>query len=145
MPILVGDIILTSLMDQTSQLPSDQKFGWFFAAVLALSGVYFKWKLASAWGIPLFMLGLVFAILAGAAPKLLAPLNKLWFQLGIALGRLVNPIVLGVIFFLLITPVAVFMKLVGRDVLHIKKREISSYWVKREPSGPEPESFKNQF
>lgn len=134
-----------SATDKAFQLPSDRKFGWFFAAVFALSGAYFKWKLASAWDMPLFMLALVFAALAVAAPKLLAPLNKLWFQLGIVLGRLVSPIVLGAIFFLLITPIAVFMKLSGRDVLHLKKREVSSYWIKREPAGPEPESFNNQF
>ena len=137
--------MLTSQMDQVSEPPSHEKFGWFFAAVFALSGAYFKWKLASAWDMPMFMLALVFAALAVAAPKLLAPLNKLWFQLGMALGRLVSPIILGTIFFLLITPIAFFIKLSGRDVLHLKKRDVRSYWVKREPAGPEPESFNNQF
>ena len=131
--------------DEAIQLPSDRKFGWFFAAVFALSGAYFKWKLVSPWDMPLFMLALVFAALAVANPKRLAPLNKLWFRLGMVLGRLMNPIVLGAIFFLLITPIAVFMKLTGRDVLHLKKRDVHSYWIKREPAGPAPESFNNQF
>ena len=56
-----------------------------------------------------------------------------------------SPIFLGAIFFLLITPIAIFFKLLGRDMLHLKKRDVSSYWVKREPAGPEPESFNNQF
>ena len=131
--------------DPNSQMPSDRKFGWFLAAVFALSGAYFKWKHTSAWDMPLFMLALVFAVVAFAAPKLLARFNKLWFQVGMVLGRIVSPIVLGGIFFLLITPVAVFMRLLGRDALHLKKREVHSYWIKREPAGPEPESFNNQF
>ncbi len=131
--------------DQTTPMPSDKKFGLFFATVFTLSGAYFKWKLASAWDMPLFVTALVIAVLAVAAPKQLAPLNMLWFQLGMVLGRVVSPIVLGGIFFLLITPVAVFMKLVGRDELHLKKREVRSYWINREPAGPKPESFNNQF
>ena len=136
---------MNPLDQQASQRPTDQKFGWFFAAVFAFGGAYSKFKLASAWDIPLFMLALVFAAVTVANPKLLAPLNRLWFQLGVVLGRLVSPIVLGVIFFLLITPIAVCMKLVGRDVLYLRKREVSSYWITRDPAGPEPESFKNQF
>jgi len=65
--------------------------------------------------------------------------------LGHLLGRIVSPIVLGLIFFVLITPVALFGRVAGRDPLRLKPRAISSYWVKREPAGPTPDSFKNQF
>lgn len=75
----------------------------------------------------------------------LAPLNKAWAALGQILGRLVSPIVLGLIFFCLITPVALIGRVAGRDPLRLKTRADTSYWIKREPSGPAPDSFRNQF
>ena len=90
-------------------------------------------------------LATLFVILALVAPAWLALLNKLWFQLGLLLGRVVNPIILGVIFFIFITPVAIITKLFGRDELLINKRTTSTYWLERKPIGPKPESFKNQF
>ena len=75
----------------------------------------------------------------------LAPLNKAWAALGQILGRLVSPIVLGLIFFCLITPVALIGRIGGRDQLRLKTRADTSYWIKREPPGPAPDSFKNQF
>lgn len=79
------------------------------------------------------------------APTLLAPLNKAWYQLGLMMGRVVSPVVLGALFFIVITPVALFMRLIGRDALRIKKQQVPSYWIKRDPTGPMPESFKDQF
>ena len=61
------------------------------------------------------------------------------------MGKVVSPIVLGVLFFLVITPVALVMRLVGRDALKIRKQNVNTYWVDRLPPGPEPESFKEQF
>jgi hypothetical protein len=130
----------------TAQLPSDRKFGWFFVAVFALGGGYAFWQSHNiAWTISLFAVALAFLILAIAAPNLLAPLNKLWVQLGLLLGRIVSPIVLGLIFFVLITPVALVTRLGGRDALRLKKQNSASYWVDRDPIGPPPDSFKNQF
>lgn len=130
---------------QKPTLPSNQKFGWFFAAVFALGGAYGIWKNYPQWAISLFVLAAVFAAVTLIAPKALAPLNRLWFGLGLLLGRIVSPIVLGLIFFMLITPVALVTRIFGRDELRLKKRQIASYWINREPSGPAPESFKNQF
>jgi hypothetical protein len=79
-------------------------------------------------------------------PRLLAPLNKAWFQIGELMGKLVSPIVLGVIFFLIITPVGLLGRLFGRDELRLKRRrQAASYWVERQPPGPTGDSFKNQF
>jgi hypothetical protein len=61
------------------------------------------------------------------------------------LGKIVSPIVLGFIFFIIITPVAIVTKLAGRDALKLRKQNVDSYWVDRSPPGPEPESFKEQF
>jgi low temperature requirement protein LtrA len=80
-----------------------------------------------------------------AHPRLLAPFNRAWHRLGLLLGKVISPIVLGVIFFLVITPVAVVTRLAGRDALRLRKRSVRSHWVERAPPGPGPSSFRNQF
>lgn len=70
---------------------------------------------------------------------------EVWAMLGHALGRVVSPIVLGVIFFLVLTPIAVFGRLAGRDELRLKARQRDSHWIEREASEPSRTSFKNQF
>lgn len=66
-------------------------------------------------------------------------------MLGILLGKIVNPLVLGVVFFIVITPIAVIMKLAGRDTLGLQKRRVNTYWIDRIPVGPDSQSFNNQF
>ena len=78
-------------------------------------------------------------------PRLLRPLNKGWFELGLLLGRIVNPIVLGIFFFFVITPIAMVTRLFGRDELKTKKRIVDSYWIERIPPGPKGESFNHKF
>lgn len=128
-----------------SNLPTNYKFGWFFSFVFALSAVYAFWENNSTCATLLTVTSVVFAILTLFTPKLLAPLNRLWFELGMLLGKIISPIVLGLIFFVLITPVALVTRLFGRDALLLKKRNTQSYWIERDPVGPAPESFKNQF
>ena len=126
-------------------LPTNHKFGWFFAAVFALLAVYAKWK---AWGeaaAVALILSAFFAIVTVVSPKLLSPLNRLWYGLGLLLGKIVSPIVLGVIFFVLITPISLITRLFGRDELKMKKRSVDSYWVDRSPPGPSSDSIKNQY
>lgn len=72
------------------------------------------------------------------------PLNKLWMRFGLLLGMIVSPIVLGVVFFVVFTPIAFVMRLSGRDQLRLKFRERQSYWIKRDASVL-ADSFKNQF
>ena len=126
-------------------LPSNRKFGLMLGAFLFAAGIYAALYINILWTIIFISLATLFALLALVAPAWLALLNKLWFQLGLLLGRVVNPIVLGLIFFILITPVAIITRLFGRDELLISKRTVSSYWLERNPVGPKPESFKNQF
>jgi hypothetical protein len=127
-------------------LPSNRKFGGLFTAIFAIAAAYFYFFAASGRvALVLAALAALFAVATIAAPSLLAPLNRLWFQLGLLLGKIVSPLVLGSIFFLLITPVSLISRLFGRDELKMKKRTVSSYWVEREPPGPAPESFRNQF
>ena len=126
-------------------LPSNRKFGLILGAFLFAAGVYAALYINILWTIIFISLASLFVLLALVAPARLALLNKLWFQLGLLLGRVVNPIVLGSIFFIFITPVAIITKLFGRDELLINKRTVSTYWLERKPAGPKPESFNNQF
>ena len=127
------------------KLPSNQTFGWTFVAVCAAGAIYTFWKGHTALAILLAAASAVFVVLTLATPKLLTPLNRLWFDLGLLLGKIVSPIVLGILFLSVITPVGLIMRLCGRDELRLKKRDVQSYWIERHPPGPESESFKNQF
>jgi len=125
---------------------SDRGFGITFAVVFGLLGGYFTVLSPSAAG-PWFLGGAgAFLVVAFVRPATLRPLNMLWFQFGLLLHKIVSPIVMGLMFFLVITPFAIVMKLAGRDHLRLKfDSEQKSYWVKREVAGPSPESFKKQF
>jgi len=76
---------------------------------------------------------------------LLTPLNKAWFLLGHALGKVVNPIILGIIFFGLLTPIALIARLFGRDELKLRRSDSKTYWIKPTDTNTDSESFKNQF
>lgn len=88
---------------------------------------------------------IVFAILAIAAPNLLTPLNRAWMQFGALLHRIVSPIVLAVLFFVVITPFGLVMRVMKRDPLRLSRHEDRSYWVDRMPPGPRPDSLDKQF
>jgi hypothetical protein len=122
------------------------KFGGFFVFVFLLAAIFFFVAAANEfWALIFAVLAASFLILTLFAPALLAPLNRAWMALGHVLGRIVSPIVLGLIFFVLITPVALIGRIAGRDPLRLKRRAVASYWIQREPPGPTPDSFKNQF
>jgi len=127
------------------QLPSNKKFGLFFTAIFLALALYSQWKANTSWVIGSLVLAVVFATVTALAPKLLTLPNKLWFSIGELLGKITSPIVLGIMYFLLITPIAIVTRKLGRDVLLIKRRDVNSYWVERSPVGPSPDSFKNQF
>jgi hypothetical protein len=127
-------------------LPADRHFGIFFGGVfLAIAGYgHFKgWQQLAVIG---WAAGAgAFGVVALAAPNALRPLNRAWFWLGQLLGKVVSPIVLGIIFYGLITPVGVVGRRLGRDELRLNRRPVASYWIDRQPPGPEPDSFKHQF
>ena len=84
----------------------------------------------------------IFLLLTLFNSKYLTPLNKLWFKIGLILGRFISPIVMGIIFFLVVTPIAIIMKILGKDILGIKKNNKKTYWVNK--TGPKSK-MKNQF
>ncbi len=126
-------------------LPTNQKFGWFFAAVFAAVAVYAYWKEWHTVTLVALIIATSFIATSFFMPQILSPLNRLWYGLGLLLGKIVSPIVLGLIFFVLITPVSLVTRLFGRDELKMKKRAVESYWTDRLPPGPPSDSFKNQY
>ena len=124
---------------------SDRSFGLTFAAVaLILAGIWL-WR-GSDWWIYALAASAAFAIVALAAPKVLAPFNKAWLKFGLLLHHIVNPLVMGLLFFAVITPMAVIARTMGKDFLRLRfDRQAKSYWIPREPPGPAPESMRHQF
>jgi predicted membrane metal-binding protein len=124
---------------------SERSFGIVFAVVFALIGL---WPLAFGRDPRLWSLavGAAFLVCAFVLPSLLAPLNRLWLRFGLLLHRIVSPLVLGIMFYLVITPTGLLMRAVGKDPLRLKlDRNLATYWIERVPPGPPPESFKDQF
>ena len=127
------------------ELPSNRRFGSFFALVFLSLSVFCLLNEAILFSIIFVVLSCIFALAATFLAELLLPFNKLWMRYGLLLGSIVNPMILGAIFFLIFTPMGLLMKLFGRDELQLKKADRSSYWKIRNPRGPSGESFKNQF
>ena len=127
------------------QLPSDRQFGRFFASVFAALSVYGYWKEWRIAALLSLVVAVSFFVVTLWAAKSLGPLNRLWYEFGVLLHKIFSPFVLGIIFFVVLTPVAFITRLWGRDELKIKPRSVKSYWVDRVPPGPLPDSFKNQF
>lgn len=79
-------------------------------------------------------------------PPALGPLNKLWLKLGLMLHKVVNPVIMAVIFYATVLPTGLIMRMLGKDLLRLKlKPGADSYWIPRQPRGPVPESMKDQF
>lgn len=126
-------------------LPTERSFGLTFAAVFAIVGAWLVWKGSPYW-ILAVAAAAMFLLAAFAFPKVLHPLNVAWMRLGRLLNWVVSPVVMGVIFFGVLTPVAMLMRLRGRDALHRKfDSRSASYWISRDPPGPEGPSFQRQY
>ena len=124
------------------KISSNRSFGLVFFVVFLIVAL---WPLKNEEDIRLWslVLSIIFFILGVLNSKLLTPLNKLWFKFGIFLGVIVSPIVMGIVFFLVVTPIGVFMRFLGKDLLKtIKVKNISTYWMKREKKQT---SMKKQF
>jgi hypothetical protein len=124
---------------------SDRVFGGFFAVLLGGAGAYALWH-GHAVGWLLAGLAAVLALLAAFAPGTLHGANRAWFAFGMLLARIVNPIVLGALFFLGVTPLALLMRVLGKRPLRLAFEPAArTYWIEREPRGPAPASMREQF
>jgi predicted membrane metal-binding protein len=124
---------------------SDRGFGFVFAGVFALVGCWplLHWQQPRLWALGL---AAAFALIAVVRPALLHPLNLVWLALGRLLHRVVSPLIMGMIFFLCVTPTGWIMRLMGKDVLSLKRRgDLASYWITREPSAAKADAMTKQF
>ena len=131
--------------EEVVKVSSERSFGLIFAGFFALLGALSLYSGAERWHY-WFPLAGVFAVLAYAAPRLLAPLNRLWAKVGLLLHMVISPVILGILFYVCVTPIGVLMRMSGRDPLRRKfEPAAKTYWITREPPGPAPETFNNQF
>ena len=126
------------------ELPSNKKFGFFFTLVFAIATGYFYTNASFTWAYVFASTLVVFFIVTVVKAEFLLPLNKLWMRFGLLLGMVFSPIVLGIIFFGLFTPIALIMRLSGRDELSLKFSKKPSHWILRSET-IKSESFKQQF
>ena len=108
------------------------------ASLPLLRGAAPHWRLLAA--------AALFAAMAVSAPRALFPLNYVWFRFGLLLHRVISPVVIGGVFFLCVTPIGFLLRLFGKDVLSLRRRDdLTSYWIVRDPPGPEAGTMINQF
>ena len=130
---------------KTVPLPSNRSFGTLFVVVFGLLGGYSWWRGGAVypWAFGLSVLTLAITL---ARPDWLAPANRAWMKLAEWLNRIVSPIVLGVIFYGIFAPTAWVMRLAGRDAMKRRFEPAArTYWVERDPPGPDPAGLPNQF
>tara|TARA_Y100000996_G_scaffold390423_1_gene351601 strand:+ start:273 stop:659 length:387 start_codon:yes stop_codon:yes gene_type:complete len=128
-------------VDSKIKLPSNRNFGivfFFFFLIIALWPLI-KQNEIRYWSV---ILSIIFLILGIINSKVLTPLNKVWFKIGIILGNIISPIVLSLIFYLIVTPTAIILKLFGKDVLNLKNKNSKSYWIEKDSK---KNSMKDQF
>ena len=123
------------------KINSNRSFGIVFFLVFILIAFYpiINQGEVRVWSI---FISLLFLILGIMNSSILTPLNKLWFKLGIFLGKIISPLIMGIIFFIVVTPIGFFMRLLGKDLLNLKFNNNKSYWIQK--TGPKSK-MKDQF
>ena len=123
------------------KISTNRSFGIVFFIFFSLVAIYplFKDGSIRVWVI---ILSLVFLILGLLNSPILSPLNKIWFKFGILLGSFISPIVMGVVFFAIVTPTSLIMKILGKNLLHLKKDNKKTYWIEKSKI---QSKMKNQF
>ena len=123
------------------KISSNKSFGIVFTVVFGLIAF---WPLIKGNDIRLWSLiiSIIFLVLGLINSKILTPLNKLWFKFGIFLGNFIAPVVMSIIFFLVVTPTGIIMKILGKDLIKLKKNNEKSYWIEKKNI---KSSMKNQF
>ena len=128
-------------MQKNIKLPSNRNFGIVFFIVFLIIALWpiLKQNEIRIWSI---IISFIFLILGLLNSKFLIPLKILWIKFGFFIGKYVSIITMGIIFFLIITPIGVLMRLLGKDLLRLKKSNNNSYWLKKDNQNS---SMKNQF
>jgi len=131
---------------ETVKVGSDRTFGLVIGGVLAVLSGLAQWRGHPDRALILAIIAVASLALAVAAPRLLGPVNRAWFRFGMMLNRIVSPVVLAIMFYGAITPVALLMRLRRADPLRLRfERKQASYWIERNPPGPASGTMRNQF
>jgi hypothetical protein len=131
--------------DDGVRIGSERAFGIVFAAVFALFGSLSVVRGSMYW-LALYPVAGAFLIVAFVAPRMLAPLNQIWFRVGLAMHKIVSPAIMAVLFYLAVTPTGLIMRALGRDLIRLRRDpDALSYWIRRDPPGPSGDSMRNQF
>tara|TARA_A100001011_G_scaffold352043_1_gene392581 strand:- start:389 stop:775 length:387 start_codon:yes stop_codon:yes gene_type:complete len=128
-------------MKQEIKISSNRSFGIVFFVLFLLIALY-PLTYSGEMRIWSAIISLIFLVLGLLNSKILAPLNKLWFKFGIFLGKIISPLIMVIIFFLVVTPIGLVMRMLGKDVLNLKFNKNKSYWI--EKNGPKSK-MRNQF
>ena len=127
-------------MDEV-KLSSNRSFGVVFFIVFLLIGLYpfLKGNDLRIWSL---IISFIFLVLGLINSRILTPLNRLWFKFGLLLGKFISPIIMGIIFFIVVTPIGIIMRLFKKDLLNLKFNKKETYWIDKK--GPKSK-MKNQF
>jgi hypothetical protein len=131
--------------EETVKVGSERSFGLTIAAVLLLLSSFNWWHAGRSWP---WLTGIAAFLMTAALvhPPALKGLNQLWFKFGMLLHKVVNPVVMGLLFYGAVLPTGLVMRAMGKDLLRLKREpEAGTYWIRRVPAGPSPESMKDQF
>jgi len=128
-------------MDKNIKLPSNRNFGIIFSIFFLIVAL---WPLLNQNEIRIWSLviSFIFFVLGLFNFKLLTPLNKLWLKFGIILGNIISPVIMGIIFFLVVTPTALIMRIFKKDILKLKKNSNNTYWIIKDDTKSD---MRNQF
>ena len=128
-------------MQKNIKLPSNRNFGVVFFIVFLIIALWplLKQNEIRIWSL---IISFIFFVLGLINSKLLTPLNKFWFKFGILLGNIIAPIIMGIVFFLVVTPTGLIMRFFRKDILKLKKNTSDSYWINKDDTNS---SMKNQF
>ena len=128
-------------MQKNIKLPSNRNFGIVFFIVFLIIALWplLKQNEIRIWSL---IISFIFFVLGLINSKLLTPLNKLWFKFGILLGNIISQIVMGIVFFLVVTPTGLIMRFFRKDILRLKKNSNDSYWINKDNTNS---SMRNQF
>ncbi len=126
---------------QNIKIGSNKNFGVVFFIFFLVVSIFplFKDGNIRIWAL---IISIIFLILGLLNSSILSPLNKTWFKIGILLGNFISPIIMGIVFFLVVTPTSLFMKLLGKDLLNLKKNDKRTYWIEKSKV---KSKMKNQF
>ena len=128
-------------MQKNIKLPTNRNFGIVFSVVFLLIALWplLKQNDVRMWSL---IISIIFLILGSLNSNILLPLNKLWFKFGILLGNIIAPIVMGIVYFLVVTPTGLIMRMLRKDLLNLKKNNKNTYWIDKDNSNS---NLKNQF